>query len=75
VTAGGSTKPPEERIRTLLLRGDNVMKNRGGDSFPRALEAFEQAGEIARSEQVEPRLAELVERRIESVRRLMGPGA
>ncbi|MFL5825060.1 MAG: hypothetical protein ACJ76V_00905 [Thermoleophilaceae bacterium] len=74
MSAGGSTKPPEERIRTLLLRGDNVMKNRSGESLPHALDAFEQAGEIARAEQVEPRLAELVERRIESVRRLMGPG-
>jgi hypothetical protein len=63
---------PSERVRTLLLRGDNVLKSARPERFGRALEAFEEAREVAADESVDPRVRELVERRIESLRTLMG---
>jgi hypothetical protein len=62
----------EERIRTLLLRGDNLLKSGRPERLPRALEAFEQAAEIARDPAVDPAVRELVERRLEAVRSLGG---
>ena len=63
---------PAERIRTLLLRGDNVLKKSGDRKrLERALEAFEEAGELAADERVDARVRDLVARRIESVRRLL----
>ena len=59
---------PSERVRTLLLRGDNVLKNTG--NLERALAAFEEAREVASDPSVDPRVRELVERRIESLRAL-----
>ena len=56
-----------ERVRTLLLRGDNLLKKERVD---RALEAFEEAREAARADDVAPEVRELVERRIEA---LTGP--
>jgi hypothetical protein len=60
-----------DRVRTLLLRGDNVMKSGKPERFGRALEAFEEAREAAADPSVDPRVRELVERRIDSLRRLM----
>lgn len=63
---------PAARVRTLLLRGDNVMKSAHPERFGRALQAFEQAREVAAgSDAVDPRVRELVERRIESLKALM----
>ena len=62
---------PAARVRTLLLRGDNVMKSAHPERFGRALQSFEEAREVARSDEVDPRVRELVERRIESLRALM----
>jgi hypothetical protein len=59
-------------VRSLLLRGDNIMKSAHPERFGRALQAFEDAREVARTDQVDPRVRELVERRIESLRALMG---
>jgi hypothetical protein len=65
---------PAARVRTLLLRGDNVMKSAHPERFGRALQAFEEAREVALSGDVDPRVRELVDRRIESLRALMeGP--
>ena len=65
---------PAERIRTLLLRGDNVLKHQAGDRerLERALEAFREAGEAAADDSVDPRVRELVARRIASVEELLG---
>jgi hypothetical protein len=63
---------PAARVRTLLLRGDNVMKSARPERFGRALAAFEEAREVAGSDAVDPRVRELVERRIEGLRELMG---
>ena len=62
---------PGDRVRKLLLRGDNVLKSAKPERFPRALEAFEQAREAAADPSVDPRVRDLVERRIESLRALM----
>jgi hypothetical protein len=60
-----------ERVRTLLLRGDNVLKSASPERFGRALAAFEEARDAASDPSVDPRVGELVERRIEAVRQLM----
>lgn len=62
---------PADRVRTLLLRGDNVLKSARPERLPRALEAFEQAREAAADPSVDERVRELVERRITSLRQLM----
>ena len=59
-----------ERVRTLLLRGDNLLKSARPERFGRALEAFEQAREAARDDDVSPEVRELVERRIEALRQM-----
>jgi predicted negative regulator of RcsB-dependent stress response len=58
-----------ERVRTLLLRGDNLLKKERPE---RALEAFEEAREAARGDDVPPQVRELVERRIEALRGIEG---
>jgi hypothetical protein len=60
------TIEPRDRVRTLLLRADNVLKNEGDedDRRRRAREALEQARDAARDPSVDPRVRELVERRI-----------
>ncbi len=59
-----------ERVRTLLLRGDNLLKSARPERFGRAMEAFEEARVAALDEDVSPEVRELVERRIESLRQL-----
>jgi hypothetical protein len=63
---------PRDRIRTLLLRGDNLLKSGRPERLPRALEAFEQAAVIAREPAVDPAVRELVERRLEATRSSSG---
>ena len=63
------TQAPADRIRTLLLRADNVLKNHvpGGDEEDRARrarQALEEAREIARDPGVEQRVRDLVDRRL-----------
>jgi hypothetical protein len=68
-------RDPSERIRTLLLRGDNVLKKSGGgERLGRALEAFKEAEELSADETVDPRVRDLVARRIASVRGLIEGG-
>ena len=64
-----------ERVRTLLLRGDNLLKSARPERFGRALEAFEEAREAARDDDVKPEVRELVERRIEALQQLMEAGS
>lgn len=54
-----------DRVRTLLLRGDNLLKN--GRSPEKAREAFEEALRVATEGDVDPRVAELAQRRLESM--------
>lgn len=69
---GPDSADPAARVRNLLLRGDNVMKSARPERFERALQAFEEAREVAASPDVDPRVRELVERRIDGLRGLMG---
>lgn len=64
-----------DRVRTLLLRGDNLLKSARPERFGRALEAFEEAREAARDDDVAPEVRDLVERRIEALRQLMESGS
>jgi hypothetical protein len=63
------TQAPADRIRTLLLRADNVLKNQGdtADRERRARAALEEAREIAKDPGVDQRVAELVDRRLEQL--------
>jgi hypothetical protein len=60
------TQTPGDRLRTLLLRADNVLKNEGDadDRVRRARAALEEARTVAADPAVEPRVRELVERRL-----------
>ena len=66
------TSSPADRLRTLLLRADNVLKNEGdqADRERRARLALLEARDIARDPDVDPRVRELVERRLAA----LGPG-
>ena len=66
-----------DKVRNLLLRADNVLKNTvpGGDDadrMRRAREALEQARVLAGDPCVEPRVRELVERRLDGLAALEG---
>jgi len=68
---------PADRIRTLLLRADNVLKNSvpGGDADDRARRAraaLEEALALSQEPGVDPRVRELVERRLAGLE-AMGP--
>ena len=54
-----------ERVRNLLLRGDNLLKH--GRSDDKAREAFEEARAVAEEAQLDPRVRELIERRLEQL--------
>lgn len=58
--------PPADRVRTLLLRADNLLKNAGDpeDRARRARAALEEARDVVAGGGVDPRVAELVERRL-----------
>jgi tRNA threonylcarbamoyladenosine modification (KEOPS) complex Cgi121 subunit len=70
----GSDDSPSDRIRTLLLRGDNMLKSARHERFGRALEAFEEAREVAAHPEVDARVRELVERRIARTLELIDEG-
>jgi hypothetical protein len=54
-----------DRVRTLLLRGDNLLKH--GRSQDKAREAFEEARRVAAEGDLDERLRELIERRLEQL--------
>jgi predicted negative regulator of RcsB-dependent stress response len=56
---------PAERVRNLLLRGDNLLKH--GRSEDRAREAFEEARSVAAEAELDERIRELIERRLEQL--------
>lgn len=68
------SRAPADRIRTLLLRADNVLKNPGdeADRARRARQALEEARDLARDPEVDPRVRELVERRLAGLDDLAG---
>ena len=60
------TQQPADRIRTLLLRADNLLKNEGDreNRIRRARGALEEALSVAADPAVDVRLRGLVERRL-----------
>jgi predicted negative regulator of RcsB-dependent stress response len=54
-----------ERVRTLLLRGDNLLKH--GRSADKAREAFEEARRVAADAELDERIRGLIERRLEQL--------
>jgi len=54
-----------DRVRTLLLRGDNVLKH--GRSPDKAREAFEEARRVAAEGELDERIRDLIERRLEQL--------
>lgn len=69
---------PSDRIRTLLLRADNILKNAGpsvgSERVGRAREALLEAQAEAARDGVDPRLRELIERRLGSLEALEDDG-
>ncbi len=61
--------PAGDRVRNLILRGDNVLRTRNPERFERALESFLEAREVASDPSVDGELRDLAERRAEEVRR------
>lgn len=63
---------PADRVRTLLLRADNVLKNTvpggdPGDRARRAREALVEAQQAAADPSVDERIRGLVERRLQAL--------
>ena len=54
-----------DRVRNLLLRGDNLLKH--GRSEDKAREAFEEARQVAKDAGLDERLQELIDRRLEQL--------
>ena len=57
-----SDSDPSDRVRTLLLRGDNLLKH--GRSQDKAREAFEEARQVAAEAELDERVRELIDRRL-----------
>lgn len=51
-----------DRVRTLLLRGDNLLKH--GRSEGKAREAFEEARRVAEDADLDPRVRQLIDHRL-----------
>ena len=71
------TETPGDRIRKLLLRADNTLKNHvvGGDDqarVTRARQTLEEALEVARDPAVPDALRDLVARRLDGLAALEG---
>jgi hypothetical protein len=66
-----ATTDPAERVRKLLLRGDNALKTARPERLPRALAAFEEARDVAGDPAVDETVRELIERRIVGLRALL----
>jgi hypothetical protein len=54
-----------DRVRTLLLRGDNLLKH--GRSEDKAREAFEEARQVAEDADLDGRIRQLIDRRLEQL--------
>lgn len=60
-----SDSDPADRVRTLLLRGDNLLKH--GRSEDKARAAFEEAAQLAAEGELDQPIRELIERRLEQL--------
>ncbi len=75
------TETPGDRIRKLLLRADNTLKNRSGPPtrddaarIERARNTLEEARDIARDPAVAEPVRALVQRRLDSLDTLAADG-
>ena len=65
MVAAVTDSDPSDRVRTLLLRGDNLLKH--GRSEDKAREAFEEAKRVADEAQLDERIRQLIDRRLEQL--------
>ena len=63
MVAAVTDSDPSDRVRTLLLRGDNLLKH--GRSEDKAREAFEEARKVAEEAQLDERIRQLIAHRLE----------
>jgi predicted negative regulator of RcsB-dependent stress response len=56
---------PADRVRNLLLRGDNLLKH--GRSDDKAREAFEEAKRVAEDGNLDERIKQLIDHRLEQL--------
>jgi hypothetical protein len=61
-----------ERIRKLIIVGDNRLKQGGDDKYAKARGTYEQALRMAEDVGVGDRFRPFIERRLESIERLTG---
>ena len=62
-----------ERVKKLIIVGDNRLKQGGDDKYATARGTFEQALRLAEEAGIEERFRPFIERRLESIDQL-GPG-
>ena len=62
-----------ERVRKLIIVGDNRLKQGGPDKFAKARGTFEQAMRLAEEAGVADRFRPFIERRLEGLEALSGP--
>jgi hypothetical protein len=64
-----------ERIRKLIIVGDNRLKQGGSDKFEKARGTFQQALRLAEDAGLETRFRPLIEKRLESLDSLASGGS
>ena len=62
---------PEERVRILIMRGENALRSSRPEHLDRALESFLEARQVADASDVDERLRELADRRVSETRGLL----
>ncbi|MDP8943832.1 MAG: hypothetical protein M3N16_06920 [Actinomycetota bacterium] len=62
---------PEERVRILIMRGENALRSSRPEHLDRALEAFQEARQVADATAVDQRLRELADERLAETRGLL----
>jgi hypothetical protein len=68
--AGIDPDQAAERVRKLIIVGDNRLKQGGADKFAKARGTFEQALRLAEEAGIGDRFRPFIERRLESIDRL-----
>src|SRR3954447_7304877 len=61
-----------ERVKKLIIVGDNRLKQGGDDKFAKARGTFEQALRLAEEAGIDERFRPFIERRLESIEQLAG---
>jgi hypothetical protein len=65
--AGIDPDQAAERIKKLIIVGDNRLKQGGSDKFEKARGTFQQALRLADEARLQERFGPLIERRLESL--------